>query len=519
MVDSIVHHTVHEPLLLQTLPPATPHELSGTDRRERHVPRLMAAKLLGTVVLLGLLTLGAGCGAGSPDASPSVSSGPVWERLEAPPRKTEEATLLAAGSRLLLYGGCAHDYNDSGGCGRSRRGLSFDTETEAWGEMPRSPTGVSGPPVWTGEEAITISSSLDRPLHGLAYDPAGESWRELPDGPLALTKEAVVWTGEEVIVWGGPGRNGVGSVGGAAYDPASDNWRTIARAPVRLNQFDLLWTGEEVIAFGALLDRGNRSSSRRAIGAAYDPEANTWRELPPSRLVPNATTASWLDGRLIAYDYGGRWQAYDPSTDGWTDPQKMPLDEGECYPDSITAGETVVAFYCGQILRFDPEQDGWQRIDGGLTERVRDSIPIWRFSQLGQSADAVYLLAEGITFGRSGIVEYGFSDAPRSFWALRPAAVTDEDTNVKTLKYCGPPRKQNRIRVDGLGCAQARAWIFGRPGKSPVRIPPLAPGRTYRFQGFVCSYELLEEVRPGSGPLEVTCRNAMRGQRLIFVFF
>lgn len=108
--------------------------------------------------------------------------------------------LLAAGSRLLLYGGCAHDYNDSGGCGRSRRGLSFDTEDETWSEMPRSPAGVSGPPVWTGEEAITISSSIDRPLHGLAYDPAGETWRELPDGPIAVTKEATVWTGEEVIV-------------------------------------------------------------------------------------------------------------------------------------------------------------------------------------------------------------------------------------------------------------------------------------------------------------------------------
>lgn len=476
----------------------------------------MAAKSLGSAVLLGLLTLGVGCGTSDPDALTSISSGPVWQRLEAPPRKAEEATLLAAGSQLLLYGGCARDYDDSGRCGRSRRGLSFDTETERWSEMPRSPTGISGSPVWTGREAITISSSFDRPVHGLAYDPAGESWRELPAGPLAVADDAAVWTGEEVIVWGGPGRNGAGSVG-AAYDPASDVWRTIARAPIRLNQFDLVWTGEEVIAFGALLDRRNWSNSRRAIGAAYDPASDSWRELAPSRLIPQATTAAWLDGRLIAYDYGGKWQAYDPSTDAWTDPRPMPLDEGECYPDSIVAGGTVVAFYCGQMLRFDPAQDRWQRIDGGLTERVRNSIPIWRFSQLGQSGDAVYLLAEGVTFGRSGIVQYGFPDAPRSFWALRPAAVTDGDTNANSLKYCGPPRKQNRIRVDGLGCAQARAWIFGVPGKSPVRIPPQAPGQVHRFRGFVCSYKQLGEIRPGSGPLEVTCRDAQRGRRLIFV--
>ena len=97
--------------------------------------------------------------------------------------------------------------------------------------------------------------------------------------------------------------------------------------------------------------------------------------------------------------------------------------------------------------------------------------------------------------------------------------MTEDDTNANTLKYCEPPAKEHRIRVDGLGCAQAREWILGVPREKPIRIPALPPGRVHRFQGLVCRSELLEELGPRSGPLEVTCRNEQPDQRLVFVVF
>ena len=66
--------------------------------------------------------------------------------------------------------------------------------------------------------------------------PATEwSWSDLPAVELAARSDhSVIWTGSEVIVWGGittaDGWNTFSD--GAAYDPATSQWRLIAEAPI-----------------------------------------------------------------------------------------------------------------------------------------------------------------------------------------------------------------------------------------------------------------------------------------------
>jgi hypothetical protein len=359
--------------------------------------------------------LAVGCDSdGSPDPTTAASSRPAWQRLPAPPKVRENAVFLAAGDRLLLLGGCAHDYRDDGGCGRSRGGWSYVPGGGEWTEIPDAPRGLGRAAAWTGEEVVIEGFS--------AFDPATGEWRELPPSPLRSVNAEMVWAGDRLIAWGGAARNGTGRIEGAAYDPATDSWSGIAKAPVSLNLFDLVWTAEEAIAFGADLDRRNRSATRFAVGAAYDPSTDSWRELPESKLAPNATSASWLDGRLLAYDYYPSFQSYDPAADRWSRAEKLPLDPGECYPDSVASDDLFVAFYCGQIATYDPATGRWRRVDGGLTDRIHRSgqleIPVWRFAQLAALGDTVYFLAEGVTFGKSGITQYGFPEAPSSFWSL-----------------------------------------------------------------------------------------------------
>ena len=361
------------------------------------------------------------CGASPETDGPDVPAG--WARLPAPPEIPEGAMLLTAGDRLLLAGGCAHDYVD-GRCGRSRRGYSFTPGAAEWSELPPSPAGIGGSGVWTGEEAIFLDLSGRRPASGVALDPDTGSWDEIPDGPVSATNAEAVWAGDRVVVWGGRARNGSGAVEGAAYDPATREWAPIAEAPLSLNLFDLVWTGSEVIAFGSRLDRRNWSGTESAVGAAYDPETDRWRRLPPSDLNPQATTASWFDGALVAYGYDGRSQAYLPERDRWRPTQKMPLDFAECYPDSIASEDRLIAFYCGQIVTLDSIDERWKPLEGGLTERIRSygsgvETPVWRFSQLAALGDTVYFLAEGITFGGGGGARYHFPESPHSFWSYR----------------------------------------------------------------------------------------------------
>jgi hypothetical protein len=220
----------------------------------------------------------------------------------------------------------------------------------------------------------------------------------------------------------GPG--GVGERAGAAYDPATDSWRRIADAPHGLNLASGVWTGREMIVFGSLLNSRNIADTATSVGAAYEPETDTWRTLPPSELSPQATAAFWVGDRMVAYDYETRWQAYDPVSDTWTEPADMPFQFDECYPDAVTAGDLGFAVFCGRAALYDPAAGEWERIRGGpLDDEIegQGGLPLWRFAVLVPASDGVFLSMEGITVtGEDDTPCYGCPGSPRSFWVYRP---------------------------------------------------------------------------------------------------
>jgi hypothetical protein len=58
------------------------------------------------------------------------------------------------------------------------------------------------------------------------YDPATDAWRRPAARPARLQPGyggRFVWTGREVLLWGGGG--------GVAYNPSADTWRRMAKAP------------------------------------------------------------------------------------------------------------------------------------------------------------------------------------------------------------------------------------------------------------------------------------------------
>jgi hypothetical protein len=339
----------------------------------------------------------------------------------------EGLALVATDDQVLAFGGCALEPRDR--CDRTRNGFAFDASAKGWTEIPTAPFAVIGTSAWTGDEAVFLDTAGKGALRGLAYEPDSESWRTLPRAPLQAQGSEAVWTGSELIVWGG-GDRGPAAEAGAAYDPVADSWRKIADAPLGLNAVSLVWTGSEMIAFGSRLDRRNRSSSRNAIAIAYEPASDAWRRLPDSNLSPQAHAAEWVGEGMVAYDSLTRSQLYDPDRNRWSPKRRMPFQPGECYPDSTTVGRSMLAFYCGEVALFDPESDRWSAVSGGLTERVNRNnvyerpIRVWRFARLAAVGETAYFLAEGITFSEKGGAQYGFPGSPVSFWSFRaPATV------------------------------------------------------------------------------------------------
>lgn len=159
-------------------------------------------------------------------------------------------------------------------------------------------------------------------------------WATFPSGPLRVrTGEVEVWTGKELIVWGGDSVAGVPLGDGAAYDPSTKTWRMLPASPLQpAGEAAAVWTGTEMVVLG-----GARAGGRTtAAVAAYVPATNSWRLLPSLPAGPLAApSALWTGAQIVVV--GGsaspntfraglsdKAAVYSPSTGSWTSLPKLP---------------------------------------------------------------------------------------------------------------------------------------------------------------------------------------------------
>jgi hypothetical protein len=421
----------------------------------------------------------------APTTDPLASIPQGWTELPLPPEIRPGSSAIWAGSLLINWGGSTYEAASDARTWPVN-GFAFDPATRTWRTIPDAPAPREDAlPVWTGNEALFLwgaDRSGDR-TDGLAFDPGTGTWRSIPAAPVAPRSGAVaVWTGSEAIVWGG-GDPGSGTERtGAAYDPVTDTWRTIADAPIGLNLATASWTGREVLVFGSLLDGRNRAATRTSIGAAYDPSADRWEELPPSELYPQATSAAWAGNHLIAWDYDAQSQEYNPATGRWSSPANMPLDHSECYPDSAALATTVLGWYCGQAATYDPGTGDWTRLRGGPLDATVDAnghpYQLWRFATLIPAEDVLFLQAEGITV-RGTTPCYGCEGAPHSMWAFRPGDPATETS----------PEPDPQASAAALAPIEVTEPTRGTTVTSPVTIT----GTAHVFEATV-SIRILDEA-------------------------
>ncbi|HKY77398.1 MAG TPA: hypothetical protein VJS45_14720 [Acidimicrobiia bacterium] len=141
------------------------------------------------------------------------------------------------GRLLVAWGGQAADGHEA-----SANGAAYDPAADRWDVLPPAPiTGRFGTSaVWTGKEVLFWGGqdgSAAIFADGAGYDPAAREWRALPAAPIgARTGHQAVWMGSEMVVWGGfgqccPNDSVIDDPAAAAYDPVADRWRRIADVP------------------------------------------------------------------------------------------------------------------------------------------------------------------------------------------------------------------------------------------------------------------------------------------------
>ena len=208
----------------------------------------------------------------------SASRG-TWTVMRAGPLPGRSHPNVAAmGDRLLIVGGSRF-----GETGSRLDGAIYDPTTDTWTSMRPAPAAIEcilscDPAIWTGREAVFTAANL-------AYDPSTDQWRALPECGAAgggVAGQAGVWTGDRILTWGGADYHGE-SAPAAAYVPAADRWAALEDPPFPLARLHstAVWSGTEMVVWGGG-SKDEHGSTDPTDGAAYQPGAGS--EAPcPSR--------------------------------------------------------------------------------------------------------------------------------------------------------------------------------------------------------------------------------------------
>lgn len=284
-------------------------------------------------------------------------------------------TAVWSGSEVIVWGGgVAGTPRDSGG--------RYDPGLDEWTPTNRSTTPARRAwfaSVWTGSEWVVWGGFATRPggagstNSGGRYTPATDSWASvsLGNAPLPVQFPQSVWTGTEMIVWGGAE---VGSVmrNGGRYSPAADSWGPVTdtSAPGPRYLHTAIWSGSEMIVWGGQDIGGVVFSS----GGRYDPSANSWAALPTGAAPARSEhEAVWAGTEMIVW---GGWDGansikegrryFPPPADAWT-PTAVSPGVGSRRHSAIWSGRDLIVWGgllggapIGQGLRYQPPTDTWQ---------------------------------------------------------------------------------------------------------------------------------------------------------------
>lgn len=135
-----------------------------------------------------------------------------------------------------------------------------------------APSGRSDPgAIWTGMEMIVWGGNALNT--GGRYIPATDTWGpvSIAGAPSGRRFHTAVWTGDRMVVWGGSGAAGQVFDTGGRYDPLSDTWSPTAlvNAPAARGRHTAVWTGTAMLAWGGVVEDVVTGS-----GGRYFPDAD-----------------------------------------------------------------------------------------------------------------------------------------------------------------------------------------------------------------------------------------------------
>ncbi|HEV8700526.1 MAG TPA: hypothetical protein VGV60_04545 [Candidatus Polarisedimenticolia bacterium] len=301
-------------------------------------------------------------------------------------------TAIWTGSEMIVWGGFAFPDGQL-----TNTGGRYDPVTDTW-----RPTSTDSAPraraehsaVWTGKDMIVWGGTYGLRTGGL-YDPATDTWRatsevNAPEGRHAHT---AIWTGSRMIVWGGES-NSIPVSGfdtGGIYDPVGDTWQSMStfNAPTPRDRHTAVWTGEVMIVWGGEIESGVQSS-----GGLYDPDHNTWMATSTVNAAPgdHGHTAVWTGREMLVWGgyaagggLAGAGGRYDPMRNSWKPMSTINAPSPRNEHAAVWTGDRMIVWGGTELTgptntggRYDPGSDTWTPTFAGDAARGRQGhTAVW----------------------------------------------------------------------------------------------------------------------------------------------
>ena len=330
--------------------------------------------------------------------------------------------------------------------------------------------------VWTGTEMI-IWGGYDGTNSfntGKKYNPSTDTWASTSTtgAPTARSIHTAVWTGSEMIVWGGFGSSGYVNTGGR-YNPITDSWTvtTTTTAPDSRASHTAVCTGSEMIVWGGT-NGGDLNT-----GGRYNPTTDSWTatsitNAPSGRTSHTAVLAGsemiiWGGTNQFSnyFNTGGR---YNPVTDTWTATSTTSAPSARARHTAVWTNSEMIVWGGGHFGvfntggRYNPGADAW-------TATSTTNAPSARANHT-----AVWTDSEMIVWGGFGPLNTGGRYSPiTDTWAVTstPNAPDAREfhtavwTGNEMIVWGGSPNDINFLDTGGRYCAQAR------PTPTPTATP------------------------------------------------
>ena len=206
--------------------------------------------------------------------------------------------------------------------------------------------------VWTGSEMIIWGGIPNGDCcwlgDGARYNPTTDTWQpvSLVNAPFPRAYHTAVWSGNEMLIWGG-GPQQANNTGGR-YHPDTDTWQTINVGGPPLSYHTAVWTGVKMIVWGGLTTNANFTN----MGGIYDPQQDSWQPTTTINApIPRAIhVAGWTGSRMIVWGgwcgpscYTNTGGVYDPSTNQWQATNVNGAPSGRQYHTGFWTGKNSLS--------------------------------------------------------------------------------------------------------------------------------------------------------------------------------